>query len=78
MGLKSYCRGLGHCRGTGLIPSLAQWVKISGIATAVVQGATVAWVRSLAQEIPHSMGAEKNKEKIGVPIVVKQKRIYYP
>ena len=26
--------GLGHCGGTNLIPSLAQWVKESGVAKA--------------------------------------------
>ena len=26
--------GLGHCRGTGLIPGLKQWVKGSGAAAA--------------------------------------------
>ena len=42
-----WCNGIGGVSaspGTGLIPSLAQWVKGSGIATAAVQIATVAQI----------------------------------
>ena len=48
---------LGRCRGVGLIPSLAQWVKGSGIAAAGVQVAATAWVQSPAKEIPCAVGA---------------------
>ena len=40
-----------------------QWVKGSGIATAVVQVAAVAWIPSLAQELPLAMGVATKKKK---------------
>ena len=47
--------------------SLAQWVKhpalslVKDLAVALVT--PMAWVPSLAGELPHAVGAEKNKEK---------------
>ena len=38
----------GHCRGTGLIPDLAQWLKGSSIAAAAAWVAAVVQVQSLA------------------------------
>ena len=35
----------------------------SGIITAAPQVAAVAWVRSLASELPHAKGKVKNKQK---------------
>ena len=46
MGCESDCSSSG--RYGGLIPGLAQWVKESGIAVAVVYIAAVAWIQSLA------------------------------
>ena len=40
----------------GSIPSLAQWVEGSDIATAV------AWIQSLALEFPYAMGAAIKKK----------------
>ena len=40
----------------GLIACLAQWVKVSGIAQAAVQFAAMAWIQSLAQELPYAGG----------------------
>ena len=40
----------------GLIPGPAQWLKGSGIATAAAQ-VTVAWIQSLAQQLPYAMDA---------------------
>ena len=40
-----------------LIPGSAQWIKGSGIATAVVQVTAVAWIQSLTWEIPCAAGA---------------------
>ena len=55
MGYKSDWSGLGHLRGVGSIPGLAQWVKGPDIAVAV------AWIQSSAQELPYAMGAAKKK-----------------
>lgn len=38
--------------GTGLIPGLAQGVQGSGVAAAAVEVTAVAWVHSLAWELP--------------------------
>ena len=52
------------------MPSLAQWIKGSSLATAVAQ------IRSLAWEFPYVSGvAIKKKKSLGVPIMVQQKRI---
>ena len=45
------CSSLGDCGGMGLISSLAQCVKGSGVAV------VVAWIQSLAQELPHAKSA---------------------
>ena len=47
----------------GSIPRLAQWVKGSGIATAVVQVVAVAWIQSLATELPCAAGAAIGEKK---------------
>ena len=47
------CSGSGHCRGAGLIPGLAQWVKGSSVAAAVVQ------IQSLAQELLYAVGVAR-------------------
>ena len=52
--LKIQQQRLGHCRSMGSIPSLAQWVKGSGIATAAVWLTAVAWIQSLAWERPYA------------------------
>ena len=53
--LESNCSSLGHCGGLGLIPGLVQWVKRSGVATAVAR------IQSLARELPYAVGvAVKN------------------
>lgn len=41
---------------------MAKWVKDLPVAAAVAQAATVAWVRSLAQELPCAMDAAKKKQ----------------
>ena len=51
---KSNYNSLGHCGSKDLIPSLAQWVKGSGIAAAVVYVTTAAQIHSLAQELPYA------------------------
>ena len=47
-----------------MIPGLAQWVKRSGVVTAVVQVNAAAQIRSLAWELPYAAGVamEKNKQ----------------
>ena len=47
----------------GLIPSLVQWVKGSGIATAATKLTAMAWIQSLAQELLYSMDAAIKKKK---------------
>ena len=54
----------------GLIPGLVHWVKGSGIAASIAQIAAVAWIQSLAQELPYATGVaikigkkKKKKEK---------------
>ena len=44
-----------------MIPSLAQWVKGSSIATTMVWGAAVAQIQSLAWELPYAAGEAKRK-----------------
>ena len=39
------------------VPVVMQRIKGSRVATAVVQFAAVAWIRSLAQELPYAAGA---------------------
>ena len=41
-----------------MIPSLAQWVKVSGVAAAAAQVAAMAQGQSLAQELPYALGAD--------------------
>ena len=50
--MMSYCSSSGHCGLRG-----------SGIAAAVAQVEAVAWVQSLAQEIPYSVGSDMEKKK---------------
>ena len=51
------CSSSGCCRGAGLIPGVAQWVKGFGVAAAVAQVTAGAQIQSLAQELPYTMGA---------------------
>ena len=44
-------------------PCPLQWVKGSGIATAELQVAAVAWIQSLAQELPYDTGAAVKLKK---------------
>ena len=53
---ESDCSISGHCRGADSMPSPAQWVKGSSIATALAQAAAVAWIPSPAQKLPYVMG----------------------
>ena len=41
---------MGHCGGAGSDPGLAQWARGSSVAEAV------AWIQSLAWELPFAMG----------------------
>ena len=50
-------------QGTGLIPSLAQWVKGSHVSAAAAQIETAAWILSLAWELNMPKGDQKKKEK---------------
>ena len=43
-------------------PGMVQWVKGSGIVTAAVQVAAVAWIQSPAQEFPHAVGVAIKKK----------------
>ena len=47
----------------GWILGLAQWVKGSGIATAVVWVAAVAQIQSLAQGLSHAVGITIKEKK---------------
>ena len=47
----SHCSGSGCCRGSGSIPSLAQWVKGCGVAAAGAK------IQSPVQELPYDVGA---------------------
>ena len=40
--------GSGLCGVTGLIPSLVQWVKGSGVAAGLAQVTAAAWIQLLA------------------------------
>ena len=68
-GLVSDCSSLGHCRGASSIPGPVQWIKGSGIDTAMAEVASVVWVQSLAQELPYAVSIaikflkRKKKEK---------------
>ena len=50
------CSGLGCPRDVGLIPSLVQWVKGSGIVMAALWVIAVAQIQSLPQELPYAAG----------------------
>ena len=44
------------------VPTVVQWVKGSGIVTAMAQVTAAAQIQSLAQELPYALGAAlKNK-----------------
>ena len=54
--VSSHCEAMGlaasvQCQDAGLILSLAQWVKGSSIAAAMVMVTTVAQISSLAQKL---------------------------
>ena len=58
----SNCNGLGHCGGMGSIPSPAQWVIGSGIATGAAWVAVAARIQSLGRYLPYATnGAIKKK-----------------
>ena len=42
---------------------MAQWIKDLSVATAETCVAVVAWVQSVAQELPYAMGVVKKKKK---------------
>ena len=44
------------------MPGLLQWLKGSGIATAVTQVAAAAQIQSLAQELPYAIGVTIKKK----------------
>ena len=44
------------CAEVSSIPGLAQYVKGSGVATAVAQITAAAWIQSLAWELPYTAG----------------------
>ena len=46
-----------------MIPSPAQWVRGSSIATAVAYVTAAAWIRSLAWELPYTMAVTIKKKK---------------
>ena len=50
-------------RVPGSIPSPAQWVKWCGVAEAVAEVAAMAWIQSLAQELPYAASAAILKKK---------------
>ena len=45
----------GPCRGEGLIPSLAQRVKGSGVAAIAAEVSAVAQIQTLAWELPYML-----------------------
>ena len=51
------------------LPCLVQWVKGSSLTVPVVWVAAVAWIQSLARELPYAAGVAIKKKK-------KKKRIY--
>ena len=55
--------GSGHCRDVGLISSLAQWVKGSGIAASAAQIEAIVCILSLAQELLYAAGSAIKKKK---------------
>lgn len=55
---------LGRCRGTGLIPGPAQWVKGLSIDTAMEYVTAVAQIQSLALELTCVMSAAIKKTKL--------------
>ena len=57
---KICCRSLGCCRDTGSIPGPVQWVKGSGIATAMAQVTAAAQIQSLGQKLPQVWLFKKN------------------
>ena len=60
VGEESDCRSSGCCRGVGLIPSPAQWVKGSRVTIAAAQVAAVARIQSLPWELPYATDAGIN------------------
>ena len=47
----------------GSIPGPSQWVKGSSFATDVAQVTAVAWIHSLAGELPYAVGAAIKQTK---------------
>ena len=72
MGSEPDYSGLGHCGGVNSIPILAQWVKGSSIATAVVEVTAVAGIQSPAWELPNATDAAIKAR----PLIVLQTLFY--
>ena len=76
---------LGHCRGTGVIPLLAQWLRIQHCHS---RGGGHSWRsdRIRDQEFPYATGVAKKREREkakpenqiirGVPVVAQRKLIW--
>ena len=47
-----------------MIPGLAQWIKKSSVAAAMVEVSAVAQIQSLAQELPYAVGAAIKLKKL--------------
>ena len=67
-GLRIQLQWLGSLQRCRFNPWPAQWVKGSGIATAVVQVTLMAWIQSLAQEIQDMAIKLKKKKKKKDPV----------
>ena len=50
-------------KAQGRVPTVVQWVKGSGFASAVLQVTAMAWSQSLARELPYAMGVAIKKKK---------------
>ena len=49
---------------------LAQWVKRSRVAAAEVKFTAMAWIQSLARELPYAVGVVKKKKKTQKTVLV--------
>ena len=61
--MQSNCSGSGHCEGAGSFPSLVQWVKRSGVDTAVAMVTSVVQIQSLPQKLLYVVGVAIKKKK---------------
>ena len=55
-GLSIDCSGSGGCGGAHSIPCQVQWIKVYGVA--------VAWIQSLAWELPYAMSMTIKKKSL--------------